>query len=207
MLRLIGSATTDTNGVASLNYTGKGVGLLDIVAKCENVESNQIEIADCLYYDRGSQADHNTNHSNYNSYFTVSYTDDYTDLKENSANHGRYSVTSGGNYLPIPFGYRIECDVKCVDGASSNTPFRIINPNATSNITSSITISALNMTVNTWCHCILDITSDGIIVTREDGTTTTKSLPNGVTSAVAMAFWGNDSITEIQFKNLKIYPV
>ena len=52
MLRLIGTGTTDSNGVATCTYTGKGNGLIDIVAKCREVTSNEIEVCDCGFYDK-----------------------------------------------------------------------------------------------------------------------------------------------------------
>lgn len=55
MLRLIGTGTTDSNGVATTTYTGKGNGLIDVVAKCREVTSNEIEVIDATFIDDGTE--------------------------------------------------------------------------------------------------------------------------------------------------------
>ena len=57
--RYLGSATTNANGVAELNFTGTGRGELDIVASTSNpisgssLVSGTYEVLDCLVYDDG----------------------------------------------------------------------------------------------------------------------------------------------------------
>ena len=55
--RLLGTATTDENGVATLTYTGTGVGLIqfeaDVTASNVTYTSETIEIGDWLFYDSG----------------------------------------------------------------------------------------------------------------------------------------------------------
>lgn len=49
---LIGVGTTNQNGVATVTYTGKGVGDIDVQADWNNtVQSNTITIENCIYYD------------------------------------------------------------------------------------------------------------------------------------------------------------
>lgn len=136
----------------------------------------------------------------------MNYTTDYTSLKENSNEAGRYGIIESGSYLPLPFGTRIEVDLKAVDGVATNNPFRVMAANATSSL-SSPTITQLGLTVGEFTHVIMDVTSENLVITREDGTTATRQLPANTQSAVAMAFWTHGDITELQFKNLKIYPI
>ena len=51
--RLMGTATTDSNGIATLTYTGAGRGKIQVVAIYEDneYESAPIEILDCIIYD------------------------------------------------------------------------------------------------------------------------------------------------------------
>ena len=57
--RLIGTATTDSNGNAVLEdgYTGTGAGLVDIIAQTtideQSVVSQPYDVLDCIFYDEG----------------------------------------------------------------------------------------------------------------------------------------------------------
>lgn len=54
--RLIGYANTNSNGVAKLDYTGKGVGELDLIAKLhsdDTITSNNYSLLDCLFVGTG----------------------------------------------------------------------------------------------------------------------------------------------------------
>ena len=228
--RYKGWGTTDSNGVAKLeydenddplthSYTGVGAGEVDFIASTDgpsaigdgSFQSETFVITDCIVYDRASSSEKNTAiWNNYNSLFDVSYTSDYTDLKENGSDNGRYNLINPSSqtlaYLNIPFGTRIEVDIKCVDGETTNTPFRIMNSSATSNI-SSVSLAQLNASVGEWVHCILDITNNGIVITREDGTTITRALPSGSPTSVYCALWTHGTMTEMQFKNFMMYPI
>lgn len=46
----IGTATTNSNGVATKTYSANGDGDLSITAECESVTSTSINIEDCIYY-------------------------------------------------------------------------------------------------------------------------------------------------------------
>ena len=51
--RLIGTATTNANGVASVTYTGAGRGLLNVFAESGSLQSETYSIEDLLAYDTG----------------------------------------------------------------------------------------------------------------------------------------------------------
>lgn len=65
--RYLGSATTNSNGIAELNFTGHGLGELDIVASTSNpitgssLVSETYELLDCLVYDDGVSDPKKTN--------------------------------------------------------------------------------------------------------------------------------------------------
>ncbi len=50
-LRYIGSATTNKDGIAILNYTGTGRGKLNINATCDTLETDTYTFEDCIFYD------------------------------------------------------------------------------------------------------------------------------------------------------------
>ena len=62
---LLGSATTNNLGVATLNYTGVGIGKLDVIAVTtidgETVSSEKIDFCDCLFYDGAVNGNKNDN--------------------------------------------------------------------------------------------------------------------------------------------------
>lgn len=51
---VLGTATTDSNGVATLNYNSQGIGDIFITANISDLYSNSILIEDCQYYNDGS---------------------------------------------------------------------------------------------------------------------------------------------------------
>lgn len=61
--RLIGTATTDANGVATLTYNGTGAGLIqieaEVVASNQTYTSETYEIGDWIFYDGGVTGDNN----------------------------------------------------------------------------------------------------------------------------------------------------
>lgn len=79
MRKKIGSGITDSNGVASCNYTGKAVGKMNVVAETKTddriLQSETYEVTDCILYN-----DFETEYSsimNYNSGTTVSLSSDW----------------------------------------------------------------------------------------------------------------------------------
>lgn len=48
---VLGTATTNSSGVATLTYTATGAGDLTLTAKAEDIISNNLQITDCIIYD------------------------------------------------------------------------------------------------------------------------------------------------------------
>ena len=59
--RLIGTATTNANGVASVTYTGAGRGLLNVFAESGSLQSQTYGVFDCIVYDDGTSDPKKTN--------------------------------------------------------------------------------------------------------------------------------------------------
>ena len=195
MLRLIGTGTTDSNGVATCNYAGKGNGLIDVVAKCREVESNQIEVTDCTFYDKGLSGDgnHNTNWTNYNSNFTVTYSDGYTTLTptQNNSNN-RYSVPTAS----VPSQpYVVEFKKY---GTSASGEYILLSGQG---IQFSTSWSALTTATNikfTIENNKITCEHDGVI----ESSKTTISNPSDV-----IRFQINNNTGSIKFSDFKIYPI
>ena len=60
--RLIGTGTTDSNGVATITYTGAGRGLLQVQAESGGLQSETYEVLDCIFMDYKSDGTHNTDY-------------------------------------------------------------------------------------------------------------------------------------------------
>ena len=58
--RLIGTATTNSQGIATITYTGTGAGKLQFVAESGGLQSEIYELYDCLKVDDGSSTYANT---------------------------------------------------------------------------------------------------------------------------------------------------
>ena len=58
--RLIGTATTNSQGIATITYTGTGAGKLQFVAESGSLQSEIYELYDCLKVDDGSSTYANT---------------------------------------------------------------------------------------------------------------------------------------------------
>lgn len=57
--RLLGTGTTNSSGVATLSYTGSGLGKIQVVATSGELESDRFEMWDVLKYDFGTYGNHN----------------------------------------------------------------------------------------------------------------------------------------------------
>ena len=110
--RLLGSATTDSNGVATLNYTGQGVGKMQIVAEIivqsGTCTSETIEIGDWLFYDGGVIGDNSTDWTYYNGSViteTVTETGTVLDIPKSSVTSGlkRSTVALTGDFEAIVY--------------------------------------------------------------------------------------------------------
>ena len=112
--RLIGTGTTNANGVASVTYTGNGRGKIDIVAKSGRIQSEIYETIDGMFSDLGT--------SDKSSSYTLSnvvyaQTDDYIILNNSTGGTRWVRVNVGGSssYLDNQTDYCIEIDVKNIN--------------------------------------------------------------------------------------------
>lgn len=97
--RLIDTVTTDANGVATLNYTGTGAGLLQIEAEVvvgsgQVYTSETFELGDWLFYDGGVSGDNYDNWSWNSEKITRTVSDTGTTLEIANATISTYYLLS-----------------------------------------------------------------------------------------------------------------
>lgn len=61
--KYLGSGVTNSDGVASFNYTGKGLGKIQVVAESGELVSTSYDLYDVLYKDLGGSSHNDTNWS------------------------------------------------------------------------------------------------------------------------------------------------
>lgn len=204
--RLIGTAVTDSNGEATITYTGTGAGKLNIVAESGTFVSEAYEVLDCLWIDKGTATEHKTSWYNYNDLLTVDYPELYNATrvrKLESDTTQRYyyyndptiSTTKIGGYNSITTPSAIEFDVLSYVGT--------------------IQLSLYDGT-NTAIH---EISANGHYKIECNGSTATFSIKNGDSysqlstpktftgSNFRFGFGLNAENEGIVFKDFMIYPI
>ena len=199
--RLIGTATTDSNGKAFIQYTGKGAGKLQIVAECSNVESETCDVMDCKFFDIGNSAHYTNIWSSSNAVFLRET--EYTSVTE--ATEGtNCSCRFLSSKLIDPDG-TVEFDIKQVDGSKTNGFIYIRNPTGGLN-RSSFNLNAINCNVGDWIH--LKVVFDGSktykIYVNDSTTPITRELSELDTGYV-LYLYTSGSTTEFHFKNVFVY--
>ena len=214
--RVIGKGTTDSNGVAHMDYStsdggstwtdissspgyaGTGKGLVDIVSALDNphvegsIVSEPYEVWDCIWFDiatTGKKSDAWSNPDN----LTITTTDDGTTLSDVS---NYYSSTT-----TLTDDFRIEFEIKTGNGEGRfglyGTPF---SKNVQKNVDEA-----------NWMHYritrqngvfTLEYSSDGVIWT------TTTLIVNGLTTEdCSFKFYNLATDRTLSYRNLKAYKV
>ena len=192
---------TNTNGVATFPLISDGKGLKTYYAKVQNVESNQYELWDCIKYDNGTTSNHNdiwtvgTNG-------TLTRTDTYSQLKE----LGTGNVAAKIFFVPLKTC--IEFDFLQVDGTINELPVRMIqNSTAFANFS----LSSVGGVLNEWHHyrLILDGSNTMKIYVDERTNPIERSIMQNAdwNADIQYNFWTSDTITELWFKNFKVYSI
>ena len=184
MRKKIGSGITDSNGVASCNYTGKAVGKMNVVAETKTddriLQSEIYDVLDCIYYDDMS-SDTSSNYYVNTANNSIGYNNGYVTITANTSTSGNLYVDlrSLTNDL-IGKTVNVEVDV-VLNGVSAR--LRILK-NGSSLMNSEYTTSDGTITLQ---NVDLTETADSYFIRLE-----TRNTAIG------------DSI---QFKNLKVYPI
>ena len=149
--RLIGYATTDSNGVATLQYIGQGLGEIDIVAETGG---------EMAFADDGHTGTLSSKWSQWSSYpSTVTRGTSYTTITKSSSDTVGYHILDLRNltYDIIEFDLYVDSSV------NNNIVFQFRNESRTVN--RQLALSSFNIStdhLNTWIHFKCDFTNNKI---------------------------------------------
>ena len=198
--KLIGTAITNANGEATLQYTGQGLGNTNITAESGSVESNSLNILDCIKYD----INNSINTSSYSMNATASNSNDVL-TTVNDYKVFATSANASGHQLFLPFSvdsnFVIELEAKTE--SSSNIGLWDVSDNVGKYI------SATNAD---WNYFKIRKEGNNVIIQQSS---------NGQSwNNKAVQSYGTLNLTKTQyrliltitnnklyFKNIKIYPV
>ena len=207
-LRYIGSATTNSNGVATLSggYTGTGAGEVDIVAKVEvdgsSIVSNSYEVWDTYQYDNGNDSTHNIWDTPYQC--TLTYGSEYAEISESTEYGFIKSATA------FPKNCAIELDYYNVDGVNASNIFQL-QTSANAYITV-ISMQYLGLSNSTWYHLKLTV-EDGVLkVYKDNASTPVYTYPSSGSMSIAtdnlkFLLMTTGATTKVRFKNFKVYSI
>ena len=206
--RLIGTATTNSSGIATISYTGAGAGKLQLVAESGNLESEIYELIDAIWFDEAT-----TGHENSNLWINSNLTKTASStgtLIENTSSSNYFfglnkpGATPSGEYDLYDWteeSFAVEMDVVNFDG---NVIFQIIDQSNThlfqrpfeGMLGASATNKHLKIVANgTDVRCYVDGVEN----------TSMKVITNFTTNyRIVVKMDGEGSI---KFKNLVYYPV
>ena len=195
--RLIGTGTTNAQGIARCNnnYVGTGKGEVDIVASTDNpivqgsLQSETYSILDCIKYDTGIQG------SATNIYTNATYlnrTLEYTNITDNSSN-------TTFIYVEISGDVAIEFDAN-VNVADANPFIAIANSGTVVGQKSQTNLGAVD---DIWIHYRIEIKDNVATYTNDySAISTTSNLTTynrfRLRKAVGETF---------KFKNIMVYPI
>ena len=106
------------------------------------------------------------------------------------------------NYLLNP-NIRIEFDINQKDGLTTSF-FWEISKTKSSGYINGGGLNNVNASLNTWYHCVIDIGETSTTMTMNNNT---RTFTYDALSSFYFGFWLSREISEINFKNFKIYPI
>lgn len=193
--RLIGTAVTDSNGEATITYTGTGAGKLNVVAESGTFVSEIYELWDTLFYDEATSSDtkNNTGWTNYRG--TLSF-DNATKIEiATGETNTIYTRT-----FTLGDGLAIEFDLNV--NFSSSQIFRLCNDWST---VGSATKSSLNLSDNSWAHIKIVLQNGAGLIYRSINDTNPISF--NYTALTRFYFFIENADDSLKYKNFKIYPI
>ncbi len=202
--RLLGTGTTNSQGIATLQngYTGVGAGKIDIVACDSNDPSDESaivspvkELLDCLYYDKATDTERNDTMWSSVSGFNRTQTDTY--IAPSSGYARSFAIT---NDICIEIDVKI--DPQNVDTTSNSFQnhglFAIDHVNNFKTM-----ISEMNIVMNTWQHLKFTIIEGAVVFTNETNPATKPGTVSNPSRFLLRVF---PNII-FYFKELKVYPI
>jgi hypothetical protein len=221
----LGYGITDSNGKAKLeydsegnplthSYTGTGAGKVDIVASLDSeiTESSLVSetfvLYDTLFYEKGVTGDPITNWLLLGSNGTLTRKSEYSVIKDGDNTSGGvvYFIKdpNANTNWKFPPSIMIELDIKRCDGLATN---QILTPRQNnSNTNQSFSMNWLGISDTNWHSIGIKLTPtkmEGFV----NGSKVNEMNVTGETSYWTFGIWTSVNITEVQFKNVKVYPI
>lgn len=205
--RLLGTATTNSQGVAVLSnaYTGSGAGKIDVVVTTDIdgsiVVSQPSIVHDCIKYDKGNTANTIWTTGNNNNAQLDLVDNSYRKLSE---------ITTGTDawvYLKIDHQCALEFDVKLT---STNYGAKFFQFGQSANANTKGEDSLLQPLQNGDWHHIKLTFDNGVASMSSPETSTTKSISISnydASSDMYFRFRTISDVTEISFKEFEYYPI
>ena len=194
--RLIGTGTTNAQGIATCNttYTGVGAGKLQIIAVSGDLESETYDLMDALFYDAGTSAP--PENTWVMSGFTPSYSTDGTTLTSTTyATCFANKKGTGLNVYDWDSPVCIEFDINGVDSTDAGVQIYDETNNC------SRTLAQLGVTGNN--HVKIIVESNKIRYVIDDVEKTSQQFDISI-GTFRVGFRGTGTLT---FKNFMIYPI
>jgi len=211
--RLIGTGTTNSQGVAIMNkdpsgnpitgYTGEGRGKLQIIAVSGNIQSEIYELYDVQYKDLGGSKGNDTDWTVND--MTVDRTTDSTCtiLTQTTASTFTNRYLNIGKYTNRPLV--IEADISIDTGSDDRTGQSVsVRYGASSTGGATWTASNLGITTTDWHHIKIIVTETTATLTIDD----TTSIPRDITvNPNRFYFILNQDVSQstIKYRNLIVY--
>ena len=196
--RLIGTGTTNAQGIAPCNatYTGVGAGKLQIIAVSGDLESETYELTDCIFLDVGTSSNYET-WGNWTGYEPIITRTDYTaltiDTENNKTDARMYKGALTSNIC-------IEWDMR--HSTNSNTNIFATLRNTSVTVLANLYLNRLELSTGEWHHMKLEISETGFTLSS---TSTTKTYTAAITGITRFYFQVTEG--ELDYKNFIIYPI
>ena len=196
---LVGSATTNSNGVATLNYTGDGVGKMDIIAVATisgtSYSSEKCEFIDCIALDRAKSG---TSEVDYANLFT-NMNGITRNISDSTVYIDRSEVSSASNKSTN--SYSID-DGLCVQiELTEITSMNVIRVSLTGGTSQTRQIAPTSPSVIRF-ECRPNSTK-----IYSDDTLVSEYTEDNITSLIFQIRTAGNSIDDFKYRNLAIYPI
>ena len=211
----LGSATTNSNGVASLSYTATGKGKLNVVAHSGALASDGVPVVDCVMID--ALTDPNDEHTRWrktNNDLYMTTTSDGTKMGTESSG-GYWVVAPNGNSSSTMSNYNLfnewcmEFDIVELVTAESGSTGHFSVFLADTDVHGARLGTQLGIPNGSTGHCKIWYDGTNVFSQLGDGEPyeSTTSSTQGQFSTMRVGFSINNSSCYMKFKNFKIYPI
>ena len=157
---------------------------------------------DCIFYDDGVTGSLSASWVDNNCTVTRE-SGGYTSIKDTSSQNGSHKLN-----MSIPSGSVIYIDFYQVDGATSSFPFLFNNPN--NQYLNGFSLGSVGGSLGNWYTLKIEITTTQLKITNltnEQSTTRNYASAYSPSDNVVMTMTPYGDMTEIRYKNLKVYPI